>query len=146
MRGDRPVIVFDGSESIEGRALLTISALYSCAEWLPNVQIRFSDVTSEDVALAAQALRWDIGVSVSLIRPFTIRSPLFGADLYAAIAFRSVQHLRLSEAAAAGIPALVAVQFPAVEEFRPGLLLRQRAAFDPRAFAEDLQMVIKPWL
>jgi hypothetical protein len=81
-RGDCPVIVLDGSESSDGRALLTISALYWCAEWLPDVEVRFSDVSNEDVALAAQALRWDIGVSVSLMRPSMIRSPLLGVDLY----------------------------------------------------------------
>ena len=143
---DRPLIVFDGSESIEGRALLIISALYWCAEWLPRVQVRFCDVTSENVGIAAQQLRWDTGISVSLIQPLETRSPLYGADLYAAIAFRSVQHLRLPEAASAGVPAFVAVQFPSTEEFTPSLLLRQRAAFDPRVFAEDLQMVVGPWL
>jgi len=145
-RGGRPVIVLDGTESVNGRALLTGSALYFCADWLHRVDLRLSDVTEESVALAVEALRWDCGVSVTLLRPSVVRSPLFGADLYGGIAFRSVRHLRLREAAAAGIPALVAVQFPAEEEFCPGLLLRQRAAFDPREFAAELYQIVKPWL
>jgi hypothetical protein len=145
-RGSRPVIVLDGTESVEGRALLTISALYMCADWLDRIYVRLSDVTDENVALAAEAMWWDCGISVTLLRPSRFRSPLLGADLYGGIAFRSVRHLRLLEAAVAGIPALVAVQFPAEEEFRPGLLLRQRAAFDPREFAAELYTIVKPWI
>jgi hypothetical protein len=142
----RPVIVLDGCESIEGRALLTISALYWCAQWLPRVDVRFSDVMDEDVILAVNALRWDCGASVALVRASSVRSPLLGADLYGGIAFRSVSHLRLAEAAAIGIPAVVAVQFPFEDEFRPNLLLRQLAAFDPRVFADELYAIVKPWI
>src|ERR1051325_10431989 len=129
LRGDRPVIVLDGSEGVEGRALLTISALYWCEDWISRVDVRFSDVKDENVVLAANGLRWDCGISVTILDTSMMRSPLFGADLYGGIAFRSVDHMRLKEASAEGIPALVAVQFPSEKDIGPSLVLRQRAAF-----------------
>jgi hypothetical protein len=144
-RRARPVIALDGSESIEGRALFAISALYWCAEWLHHVEVRLIDVSAESVVLATDVLRWDLGVTVGMRRQSAIESALSGVDLYAAAAFRSTRHLRLSEAAHAGIPTMVALQFPEPEQFG-AFVPRQRAAFDPRAFAAEMGAIVKPWL
>lgn len=140
------MIVIDGTESMEGRALLAIAALYWCTDWLSSVDLRLCDVVEEDVVLAAQNFEWDCGAPLTLHRPSSVKSPIAEADLYAAIAFRNVDHLRLGEAEMVGVPALVAVQFPVQNCCRSSFLLRQSSAFDPRSFARDLHNVVKPWL
>ncbi|HTC33305.1 MAG TPA: hypothetical protein VK724_08035 [Bryobacteraceae bacterium] len=144
-RSGRPVIVLDGTESVYGRALFAISALYWCAEWLANVEFRLIDVSDEDVLLAVAVLRADMGADLEVRPSSKDFSPLGDADLYVAAAFRSAQHLRLSEAAYGKIPVLLAMQFPDAEYIN-GSVLRQRAAFEPKLFAEELYAIVKPWL
>lgn len=144
-RRDRPVIAIDGNESVEGRALFTLSALYWCREWLPHVETRLIDVSDENVTLAADVVRADVGADIRVRQSSSLQSPLAGVDLYAAVAFRSAGHLRLAEAAHAGIPVMLALQFPS-PEYLGGCILRQRAAFNPRIFAEELHAIVKPWL
>ena len=103
------------------------------------------DVSNDDVLLAAAVLRAEIGVDLLLRGQSVSWSPLGDADLYAAAAFRSASHLRLSEAAYMRVPTFLAIQFPDAE-FINGCVLRQPAAFDPKRFAEHLYDVVKPWL
>jgi hypothetical protein len=63
-----PVIAFDGSESVSGRALLCLSALYHCSDRLHGVKLRLIDVAEADVRLAAEALHWDVGLTID-VRP-----------------------------------------------------------------------------
>jgi hypothetical protein len=142
----RPVIALDAAECSEGRALFTISALYWCTDWLPSVDLRFVDLTNEDVALAAEVFRWEHGIDYSIRKSGSGESPLEGADLYAAVAFSSARHLRLHEAYRSGIPTLLAIQFPEPRWLSPAVLCRCPAAFDPRVFASELGGVVKPWL
>jgi hypothetical protein len=141
-----PVIAVDGSESLSGRALFAISALSWCLEWLPRVHLRITDLTDENVALALDVFQFEHGINIDIRHANDRASPLLGADLYAAVAFRSGRHLRLAEARNAGIPTMLAIQFPQPEWFSASVLLRQPAAFDPRCFAADLGAIVKPWL
>jgi hypothetical protein len=140
-----PVIALDGAESVQGRALFVISALYWCARWLSQVEVRLIDVVNEDVVLAAAVFEADTGNKLTIYRPFQLGSPLEGSDLYAAAAFRSASHLRLAEAHLAKIPVMMALQFP-----EPGFvnssIFMQKAAFDPKIFAERLYTTVESWI
>jgi len=140
-----PVIAFDGAESVAGRALFAISALYWCALWLSRVEVRLIDVVNEDVALAAAVFEADTGKKLSIYRPSRGKSPLEGSDLYAATAFRSASHLRLAEAQSMKIPVIVALQFPE-PSFLNSLIFMQKAAFDPKIFAERLYTTVESWI
>jgi hypothetical protein len=139
-----PVLALDGAESVQGRALFAISALYWCAPWLSRVEVRLIDVVNEDVALAAAVFEADTGNQLTVYRP-SRRSPLEGSDLYAAAAFRSASHLRLAEAQFAKIPAVVALQFPE-PRFLNGSIFMQKAAFDPKIFADRLYTTVESWI
>jgi hypothetical protein len=140
-----PVIALDGAESVQGRALFAISGLYWCALWLSRVEVRLIDVVNEDVALAAAIFEADTGNKLTIYCPSRGKSPLAGSDLYAAAAFRSPSHLRLAEAQLMKIPVVVALQFP-----EPGFLnssiFMQKAASDPKLFAERLYATVESWI
>ena len=136
----------DGAESTEGRALFVVSALSSCTAWLPRVRVRFADVANENVVLALDVFSRQHGIQFDIRHAADRSSPLKGADVYAAVAFRSVTHLRLAEARTARIPTMLAIQFPQPESISPAILLRQPAAFDPARFAADLGAIVEPWL
>jgi hypothetical protein len=142
----RPVIALDGSESMQGRALFVLSALTWCLDWLPAVDLRLIDVTNEDVTLAAKVFMWEHGINVAILSPESDESPLSGADIYAAVTFRSASHLRIKEAASFGIPVLLAMQFPDTIWLSGSVLCRRPSAFDPRLFANDLGAIVKRWL
>ena len=139
-----PVIALDGAESVQGRAFFAISALYWCAPWLSRVEIRLIDVMNEDVALAAAVFEADTGNKLTIYRP-SGRSPLAGSDLYAAAAFRSASHLRLEEAQLTKIPVILALQFPE-PSFVNSSIFMQKAAFDPKIFAERLYTTVESWI
>lgn len=147
---NRPLIVFDGTESECGRALLSISALYWCLDWLARVQVRFINVSSENVLIAAQTFHWDTGTKLELsgASPSAepLDDPLAGAALYAGIVFRSADHMRIDIARQRQVPVLLAVQFPDEQWFSPSTLLREDAAFNPKIFSAHLGVVVAPWL
>ena len=136
-----PVIAIDGNESVSGRALLCLSALYHCSDRLHGVRLRLIDVDDADVRLAAEALHWDVGLAID-VRPANSaadeESPLAGASLYAGIACGSARHMRLEEAERRHIPTMLAMQFPDEDEVCRGFRLKEDAAFDPRRFATAL--------
>lgn len=143
-----PVIALDGNESITGRALLCLSALYHCADRLHHVGIRLIDVTDPNVLLAAEALHWDIGLQLDAWPAERARSdgsPLADVALYAGIACGSARHMRLEEARQLQIPTFLAMQFPEQEWLSPAIVLRQDAAFDPRKFAEGITRIVERW-
>lgn len=143
---ERPLIALDGTESTEGRSLFVISALYWCLDWLPAVDLRMIDVKNEDVSAAVQVLRWEHGVDVQVVDMPKSESPLLHADLYAAAAFRSADHVRVAEAEEAGIPLLLTLQYPDAAWLSSSVLCRREAAFDPRLFARELKTAVMPWL
>jgi hypothetical protein len=140
------VVALDGTESAQGRALFTISALHWCLEWLPAVELRFIDITNEDVMLAAEVFRWEHGIEYCIHEPAAGNSPLEGADLYVAALFSSAGHLRLREASRAGIHTFMAIQFPEPDWLSPAILCRRPAAFNPRVFASELGGIVTSWL
>jgi hypothetical protein len=133
------LLVFDGTESISGRALLTISSLY-WAPWAHSVRIRFIDVNSPDVLLALQALRWDLGLDVEV---FDAPDGLMDATLYAGICFRSANQMRLGEARKRSIPIVLALQYPEAEWLSASVLIHEESAFDPKGFADHVGAVIR---
>lgn len=141
-----PLLVIDGTESIVGRAMLGLSALHVAGAWLDRVQVRFIDIADEDLLLGLNALEWDRGITIE--RRFTGGSAddLAGARLYAAIAFRSANHLRLGQAQAAGIETLVALQFPDVDWSGSPSICNGAIAFDAVAFADKLGQTMAKWL
>jgi hypothetical protein len=108
----RPLIVADGTEGIEGRALLLISALHIAAPSIAHCDIRFFAVRDPVVRAAIEALRWDTNLTVSIIQHGEPLVALAGASLYLAIAFRETSHLMLAAARRLAVPTLIAVQFP----------------------------------
>ena len=69
---------------------------------------------------AIESLRWETGLNVRA----TLRAPedvLPGAALFVAIAVAGADHLPLAQAAAAGVPVLVPLQFPS-DDAPPGTL------------------------
>jgi len=141
----RPVIAIDGSESIEGRASYTLSALSWCAAWLPRVDLKMIDIVDENIFLALDVFQWEHGIAIGRHAPDSPDSSLSGADLYVAAAFRSADHLRLPEARDARVPTMLAIQFPNANWYSAQALLRHAAAFDPRIFAAELKAIVRPW-
>lgn len=129
------ILTLDGTESVGGRALTLVSALYWCADSLRNAQVRFIDVKDRNVGLAIDALRWDTGLAVSA-QPDG--EGLAESSLYAGIAFRSAPHMRLAEAKHHGVKVLLAIQFPDMAWLSAPVLTLSEAAFDPRKYAEHL--------
>ncbi|BBK29530.1 hypothetical protein EDC65_2426 [Stella humosa] len=144
------MLLLDGTESAAGRGLLVLSALYWCTNWLPRVRIRVCDVAREDVALAWNAFHFDTRLKVDMRVAATAADParpLFaGAALYGAIASGGARHLRLAEAAQAGVPALVAIQFPEGDWSTAEAVRLENAAFDARRFADELRSALAPVL
>lgn len=141
----RPVIAIDGTESVNGRALLTLSALYWCEDWLSDIRLRIIDVADDNVLLACRALEWDLGTTVEIRNAGTPAS-LEGVNLYAGIGFRSADHMQLDEAEILALPTLIALQFPDNRWCRPSILLREDEAFDPSKFADHLRKMVQTWL
>lgn len=131
-------LVVDGTESVTGRGLLLLSALYGCTDRLAGLTIRVCDVARPDVILAWQVFHAETGLRIDLRRQSAERV-LAGAVLYAAIAAGDAGHLRLREAAQAGVPTLVAVQFPDAARPPDPAHRIDAAAFDTRRFAAELR-------
>ncbi len=129
-----PLLVIDGSEGIEGRALLLLSALHHAAPTLHGWHIALAGTSDTAVQAAAEALNWDTGLS--LLAP--TRETFARASLYAAVAFRSTKHLPMAWIASSGIPAVIAVQFPDPRLHDAAILALQRAAHDPVLLAEAI--------
>lgn len=135
----------DGAEGTEGRALLTLSALYGCHQKLLGAQIRFVDVSTAAVSAAIEVLRWDTGLDVAVASGADVsdnQSIFFGAKLYAAIRFRSLSGLHVAEARFFNVPCLFALQFPQPITGLDGLSLIQ-AAHDPAVFAKRVAEAIQ---
>lgn len=143
------VIVLDGAETLDGRALYLISALYFCHEWSKLVSFRLINVTDDNVSLAAEALSWDEGVAIDVWKQGDEKrrgSPFADADLYVAVSFRSMVHMELEEAGRYQVPTVLAIQYPDLALLSPVVLLARKAAFDPRLLAAMIGRVVRPWL
>jgi hypothetical protein len=131
---------------MEGRAFYLVSVLHWCLDWLPAVDLQMIDVSNEDVLIAVHALRWEHGIDIEIVDTSRSVSALAHADLYAAAAFRSADHLRLAEAEKAGVPVLLTLQYPDEAWLSAAVLCRREAAFNPREYARELESAAKAWL
>jgi hypothetical protein len=134
-RGSR-IVCLDGTEGLDGRALMLLSVCHLAARRLRSWSLRIIDVDDPDVELAAEALAFDTGLDVHVLGSTAAEDPLRGASLYVALTHRGIAHLRLEEAARAGIPVLAAAQSAEC----PGRSDMLPTAFghDTRAFADLL--------
>lgn len=135
---DAPVLAFDGTESDCGRALLTISALTFARDWIAPFRVVFLGVVHPDVRIALQVLAYDTGIAAETPEGGGLPP---GALLYGAIASGAADHVRLAEAAAAGVSVVLAIQFPQPRWATPSVLAHADAAFDPRRFARHVGAV-----
>ena len=134
-------LVLEGTEGIDGRALMLISALHLRAERFADVEIVV--LGRDPVVLAAAALlRAETGLRITS-EP-DLAEALQGARLFAAVAFRDTAHLPFDFLRFAGVPALVAIQFPDLSRDGPAGLALQRAAHDPALLAEAIAARIWP--
>lgn len=134
-------VVLDGSENVEGRALLLISALHHAKDALVGLPIRFVNTTDLAVAAAIELLEWDLGLDVGTVkleRGAEAAQALAGARLYAAIGFRDTRHLLDEEARSAGVPTLIALQFPDMRYLDPRGTVMLAAAHDPAIYGRWL--------
>jgi hypothetical protein len=125
---DPPRLVADGTEGIEGRALLVLSALHHCMPWLQGWEVAL--VGAEPAVLAAsEALYWDTGLAISPTDDAA--SVLAGSRLYVAVTCRTTDHLPCALLATLRVPCLIAVQFPDPMLHGAAEFALQRAAHDP---------------
>jgi hypothetical protein len=126
----RPLVVADGTESVEGRALLLVSALHFAAAGLAGCDIAFVGVADAAVRAAIDDLRWATSLAATVEQgdPAVV---LAGARLYCAIVFRDTAHLALAAARRLQVPTVIGVQFPALRQ-------PPHDAHDPRLFAAKL--------
>lgn len=139
-------LVVDGQEGADGRGLMVLSALHLHASSLRDVDIELIDATTGDIPLAAEVLAYDEGLRVTAYASADSNDRLYHADLYAAIAFDRLEHLRLGEAGEHGVPCLVARQFPSGGEVSlpaGGTLSGPDAAHDPDRFGRLLCDLLK---
>ncbi|MBR0681569.1 hypothetical protein GXW74_13820 [Roseomonas eburnea] len=140
--GSAPRLVVDGEDSDRGRGLLLLSALHLAAPHMRGTCVEVMNAEEPPMRAAIESLRWETGLNVRA----TLRAPedvLPGAALFVAIAVAGADHLPLAQAAAAGVPVLVPLQFPS-DDAPPGTLLLARAAHDPGFLAERMLRHLPP--
>jgi hypothetical protein len=140
--GMEKVLVVNGAEDVQGRALFIISALYHCIDFLKPYLVRFVGVRSGAVEIAAEVLGYDTGLNVEISgdSPGSNPQKVFrNAVLYAAVVFDDVSDLGLKQATAAGVPNLIAMQFPKLSDFTAERISRLASAHDPVIFAQSLR-------
>lgn len=134
----RPRLVADGTDGMDGRALLLVSALHRGAKRMAQWEILFVSCRDPSVQTAIEALRWDTGLDVSVIPEGGEGRALSGAQLFAAVAFRDVEYLPLGAIVSHSVPMLVAIQFPDPARHGAAVFALQRAAHDPERLAAAL--------
>lgn len=125
-------LVIDGTENVDCRGLIAISALTFVVSSLKDVPIV---VWGDDpaVQIAVHALRWDTGLRVSMARVDADPDEVLrAASLLVAVAFKDVMSYPVEAALKAQVPTLVAVQFPEDNTTLNAMSL-VRAAHDPHA-------------
>lgn len=140
------MVLLDGVEDGEGRALFLISALYHCSVDLLNCTIRVLDASQPAVIAAIALLRWDTGLDVAPVseRDVVQNTSIFrGARLYAAVRFRATTGLHLAEARFFDVPLLVALQFPDEAAIDPDRLRLLQAAHDPAILARHIVRAVR---
>jgi hypothetical protein len=131
-------LVMDGTENVDCRGLMAISALTVIAASLRDVPIMVWVSDDPAVHTAVHALRWDTGLQISIASMDTDPGEiLHGASLFVAVTFKGAVSYAVEAASKAQIPTLVAVQFPD-ENATPDAMFLVRAAHDPRALGVEI--------
>ena len=141
----RNVLVVNGLEDEQGRALFVTSALHLCAAHFRHLLIRYVAVRSTPVEIAAQALAFDTGLAVewSDVHPEVSPDQAFrDALVYAAVAFDDVTGFGFTQAGERGVLGCVAVQFPKAELFPGVWAANLSAAHDPAIFGGLLRSFV----
>jgi hypothetical protein len=141
----RDVLVVNGLEDEQGRALFLTSALYHSAAYLRHLVVRYIAVRSTAVEIAAQVLAFDTGLKVewSDVHPEVSPDRAFDKALvYAAVAFSDITGFGFPQAAERGVAGCVAVQFPSFDLFPGAWAANLSAAHDPAIFATLLRSVL----
>jgi hypothetical protein len=139
------ILVLDGREDIDGRALLLMSALHHVGPDLHRFRLRFADVASEAVRLAINLLRWDLGLDAAESPDAEVEANLPDTRLYLSISFAEPTWPRLAQMKAAGVPTLAARQFPPDIQSNAEAMTLTRAAHDPKVFATRLARTVRHW-
>ena len=145
MRDHRPRskrILVDGQEGVEGRALMTLSALHHSAGALRGHFIEVIHCDDPAVSVAAAALAADEGLSIACYPSSESPARWAGAHLYVSIRFRNLDGAANAEAYHNRIPALVALQFPHADLFDSPVMRRVRAAHDPALMAQMIAVYL----
>jgi hypothetical protein len=139
------VLVIDGVEDKQRKALFVTSALYHCADHLRTRVIRYVGVRATDVEIAARVLAFDTGLEVEISGSDPRAEPeqaFHNAALYAAVVLDNPAVLGLSQAADLGVQALIAIQFPTATHMTAEVFARLSAAHDPVIFARHLKQAL----
>lgn len=139
------VLVINGLEDEQGRALFVTSALYHAADFLRHLKIRYIAVQSAAVEIAAQVLAFDTGLSVkySSVDPEESPAQAFqNAVLYVAVAFSDLTRFGFPQATSLGVTGCVAIQFPPENNLPATWAANLSAAHDPALFARLLRSLV----
>lgn len=132
-------LVIDGTDDLEGRGLLVLSALTFVVDALADLPITVLVGDDPVVQTAALCLRWDTALQIDIadanVDPAVAMQ---GASLFVAVAFRSMLSQYLPAALEAHVPTLLAVQFPADHVVTPAMMTLVRAAHDPRVLGATI--------
>jgi tetratricopeptide (TPR) repeat protein len=138
------ILVADGTEDDDGRALFLISALHHAAQALGRTRVRFMNVSNDAVRAAIEVLAWDCGIEVEVLDAgCPVVEALQSAVGFAAVSFRESQRLLevCAQAEGAGLRCLVALQFPGSNPSATDLIL-SHAAHDPAALAAHITDIL----
>jgi hypothetical protein len=132
-------LAIDGTESLESRGLLVLSALTFVASALADLPIMVLAGDDPVVHTAALCLRWDTGLRIDIadagVDPAAVMQ---AASLFVAVAFGAVASQYLPAAERFGIPTLLPVQFPEDHAATPPVMALVRAAHDPRVLGATI--------
>lgn len=144
MQGD---LVVYGADDLEGRALMVVSALHHCGQWLAGrgVRVRFVATAAFGIQFAVEALRGSTGLDtvMSPVTPHAAPDAVFdGAGLYVGVVMKRPGVLGAELARKRGVATLVAVQFPTDEQLTSDHLANLAAAHDPRELARRIRQEV----
>jgi hypothetical protein len=132
-------LVIDGTEDLESRGLIVLSALTFVTEALADLPIIVLAGKDPVVHTAALCLRWDTALRIDIADANVDPSVVMrGASLFVAVAHRSVASQYLPTALQACVATLLPVQFPADHVLTPPMMALVRAAHDPRVLGATI--------
>ncbi len=138
-------LVVNGREDEQGRVLFVISAMYHCVDDLRGRVIRFVAVSSVVVEIAIELFAFDTGLAVEMCAddPYTdADGALRDAALYVGVALDDDSVLAPGQAAARGVPELVALMFPPVQRLSARMARHLACTQDPVVLARAVRAAL----